>query len=210
MTSHARDRPNAGPDPTEDTGLDDLEVEGLLTRMAQGDANAAETLFPLVYREMHRIAHRLMTGERRSHTLQTTALVHEAWLRLRPTSGADARTRVHFLGLAARAMRRVLIDHARSKAAKKRAGGQRHGLFDDILERWDGNWTDLLALDDVLEKLGERDADLRLIVELRFYGGLTLEEIGAVLDLSVRQVHRRWTLARGWLRLALDTGDEAP
>ena len=185
-------------------GLEADEIRRLLERMARGDAEAAERLFPVVYRELHRIAHRLMVGERAGHTLQTTALVHEAWLRLKPTGDAGTNTRLHFLGLATRAMRRVLIDHARRKGAHKRDGGVRHSLLDDVLEQWGGDSDELLALDEALERLGARDPALRRVVELRFYGGLTLEEVGAVLGMTVRQVHRRWTLARGWLRLQLE------
>lgn len=187
--------------------LDDHEVETLLARMAAGDTQASEQLFPVVYRELHRIAHLLMSGERRGHTLQTTALVHEAWLRLRPTTSQTPETRVRFMGLAARAMRRVLVDHARRRAAKKRRAGDRRELLDDVLADWNVGGADLLELDDALDKLGEEDPQLKDLVELRFYGGLSLEEIAAALGLSVRQVRRRWTLARGWLRLRL-TGED--
>lgn len=182
----------------------DEEVGRLLAQMASGDESAAERLFPVVYGELHRIAHRLMRGERRSHTLQTTALVHEAWLKLCPQKDVTAEGRNHFLALATRAMRRVLIDHARRVTAKKRDGGERHSLLDSVLEGWDGNMSDLLALDEALDQLGEEDEVLRRIVELRFFGGLTLEETGAVLGMTIRQVHRRWTTARGWLRLQLE------
>lgn len=186
------------------------EVGRLLEQMASGDESAAERLFPVVYGELHRIAHRLMRGERKSHTLQTTALVHEAWLKLCPQKDVTAEGRNHFLALATRAMRRVLIDHARRVTAKKRDGGERHPLLDSVLEGWDGDMDDLLALDEALERLGAEDEMLRRIVELRFYGGLTLEETGAVLGMTIRQVHRRWTTARGWLRLQLEgEADEA-
>lgn len=185
------------------------EVGRLLAQMASGDEAAADRLFPVVYGELHRIAQRLMQGERRSHTLQTTALVHEAWLKLCPRKDVSAEGRNHFLALATRAMRRVLIDHARKVTAKKRDGGERHSLLDSVLEGWDGDVHDLLALDEALERLGAEDETLRRIVELRFFGGLTLEETGAVLGMTIRQVHRRWTAARGWLRLQLEGGNGA-
>jgi len=175
----------------------------LLDRINGGDAAAAEELLPIVYEELHAIAHRLMAGERRAHTLQTTALVHEAWLRL---NGADARyeNRRHFLRVAARAMRRVLVDHARRKRAAKRGGEDAPLPLDAALALYEENPVDLLALDEALEGLGRRDETLARIVELRFFAGLTLEEAGGVLGLTVRQVHRGWTFARGWLRRELE------
>lgn len=170
--------------------------------MASGDPDAAQLLFPLVQGELRAVARRLMRGERRNHTLQTTALVHEAWLRVAPSS-ASPESRAQFLRIAAESMRRVLIDHARRRAARKRSGGRRHDLFDAMLERWDRDATDLIALDAALDRLGALDEDLRRLVELRFFAGLTLEETGAVLGMTVRQVHRRWTFARGWLRCEL-------
>ena len=177
----------------------------LLRRMADGDEEAAEALFGVVYRQLHDIARALMAKERKGHTLQTTALMHEAWVRL---AGADAsyESRGHFLRIAARAMRRVLVDHARKRNTKKRGGQRAEPLLDDALAYWETNHTDLLALDEALVRLAENDEDLLHVVELRFFSGLTLEETGAVLGMSVRRVHARWTLARGWLRRELERG----
>ncbi len=180
-------------------------VSRLLERMAEGDAAAGHELYPQLFRELHGMAHRLMRGERHGHTLQTTALVNEAWLRFKPEASTP-ETRAHFMFLAARAMRQVLVDHARKRNAKKRDGGERHALFDDVLARWEGDPTELLTLDAALDRLGERDEALRRLVELRYYAGCTLEEAGNLMGMTVRQVHRRWTFARGWLRRELDKG----
>ena len=191
---------------------DGTDAAGLLARLAEGDENAAETLLPLVYDELHGIARRLMAGQNPGHTLQTTALMNEAWMRLSGREGSPYESQQHFLRVAARAMRSVLVDHARRRAAKKRGGDrQREALIHDAMGYWEQNHTDLLALDEALTKLGERDRELQHIVELRFFGGLTLEETGVVLAMSVRQVHRRWTLARGWLHetIAQDAGSDA-
>ena len=182
------------------------DVAELLERMGAGDSVASEALYSLVYRELHNVAHRLMRSERGNHTLQTTALVNEAWLKLKPAV-TTGETKGQFMGLAARAMRRVLIDHARKRGRKKRtAEGERLSLLDDVLARWDGDPTELLALDAALDRLDEHDQTLRKLVELRFFGGFTLEEAGQVLGMSVRQVHRRWIFARGWLHRELSKG----
>lgn len=183
------------------------DVAALLARMSQGDDEAGVALYPLIYRELHDVARRLMLGERKDHTLQPTALVNEAWLKLKPAV-TTAETRGQFMGLAARAMRRVLIDHARKRGRQKRsAAGERLSLLDDVLARFDGDPTELLALDEALDRLGERDETLRKLVELRFYAGFTLDEAGEVLGMSVRQVHRRWIFARGWLHRDLNRGE---
>ena len=187
--------------------MDAPDVEALLARLARGDAEAGEALFPLVYRELHGTAHRLMARERAGHTLQTTALLHEAWVRIAGGDAGRIQDRQHFVRLASRAMRNVLVDHARRRNAKKRAPPSREPLIEDALTYWDGNHTDLLALDDALERLGERDAELARIVELRFFGGLTLEETGAALGISPQKVHRGWSFARTWLRRELERGD---
>lgn len=190
-------------------GCEPDDVAGLLERMAEGDQAAREKLYPLIYRELHSVAKRLMRGERSNHTLQTTALVNEAWIKLKPAV-VTAETKGQFLGLAARAMRRVLIDHARKRGRKKRtAEGERLSLLDDVLARWDGDPTELLALDEALDRLNEKDRVLRQLVELRFYAGITLEEAGQVLGMTVRQVHRRWIFVRGWLHRELSKGSDA-
>ena len=171
--------------------------------MTGGDTGAAEELLPIIYDELHRVAESLMAGERRNHTLQPTALIHEAWVRL---AGADCSfdDRAHFLRVAARAMRRALVDHARRKKASKRGDGQAPLPLDHALVVWEHSPVDLLALEEALERLGENDEELLRIVELRFFAGLTHEETGDALSLTERQVRLGWTSARGWLRRELE------
>jgi RNA polymerase sigma factor (TIGR02999 family) len=141
----------------------------LLRRMIDGDASAATELLPLVYRELHVIAERLMAGERREHTLQPTALIHEAWLRLMGGADLSYEDRGHFLRVAARAMRRVLVDHARARKTAKRGEGRAPVPLPEALAGWEQDQTDLLALDEALERLAERDEQLLRVVELRFF-----------------------------------------
>jgi len=172
----------------------------LLRRLTDGDAQAGDELFGLVYGELHRIAEKLMAGERPDHTLQATALIHEAWLRLAGGTQVPVKDRAHFLRLAARAMRHVLVDHARGRGREKRGGGRVPLPLDEAVAHFEQSQTDLLALDEALTRLGEHDEQLLRIVELRCFAGLTLEETGEVLGLTVRRVHAGWTFARGWLR----------
>lgn len=169
----------------------------LLRRMAAGDAAAAGELLPLVYQELHRLAQQLMRGERRDHTLQATALLHEAWLRLAEPGGAyDDRT--HFLRVAARAMRHVLVDHARARAAHKRAGGARLDVDAAALAGCDDGHS-LLAVDEILGRLHALDPQLGQLVELRFFGGLDNAAVAENLGVSLRSVERGWRLARAFL-----------
>ncbi len=177
----------------------------LLIRMEAGDETAAAELLPVVYDEMRRIAKRLMVDERRNHTLQTTALIHEAWMRLGDSSRYEDRR--HFLRVAARAMRNVLVDHARAKRATKRGGGKPTAPLDDALAAYEAKDIDVVALNEALEKLGESDPELLRIVELRLFGGLTMKETGEVVGKTLRQVDRAWTFARGWLRRELEGGE---
>ncbi len=178
----------------------------LLVRMAGGDARAATELLPILYDELHGLARRLMSDERRNHTLQPTALLHEAWLRLAGTASEGYVDRTHFLRVAARAMRQVLVDHARTKRAAKRGGGRVEARLDDALAYWEQDHTDLLALDEALKRLAEKDPQLLDIVELRFFGGLTAEETAKALHLTERKVRLGWSFARGWLRRELQRG----
>ncbi|MDJ0520692.1 MAG: ECF-type sigma factor [Planctomycetota bacterium] len=178
----------------------------LLARMGDGDEDAGHELFELVSGELRSIASKLMAGERKSHTLQTTALVNEAWMRLAGGANLSAESRGHFVRLASRAMRRVLVDHARKRGARKRQGHRAEPLLDDALQYWDERQTDLLALDEALDRLGERDDDALRVVELRFFSGLTLKEVGAVLGMTERQAGLAWTFARGWLKRELERG----
>ena len=178
-------------------------VTALLMAWHAGDSAAADRLFPLVYDELRRIAHRYLNGERPGHTLDTTALVHEAYLRLVDQTRTPWADRFHFFGVAARLMRRVLVDYARQHRAEKRGGAPtRVSLTDDMLAVEQRADT-LLALDDALNRLTEIDDRLSRVVECRFFGGLTEEETAAVLGVTPRTVRRDWTKAKDWLHGAL-------
>jgi RNA polymerase sigma factor (TIGR02999 family) len=177
------------------------EVTRLLEQASSGDAGARATLFDVLYRELRRLAESAMRAERSNHTLQPTALVHEVFLRL---SGNQSRfeSRAHFLGVAASAMRRVLVDHARSRNAQKRGSGATLVTVDDLddLPQPASEDVDLVVLDDALSRLTALDARQGQIVELRFFGGLSVEETAAVVGVSGRTVKREWQLSRAWLR----------
>jgi RNA polymerase sigma factor (TIGR02999 family) len=175
----------------------------LLTRWSDGDEAAGEEAMELVYGELHRVAQAYMRRERRDHTLQPTALVHEAFLRLCEGVSISWTDRAHFFRLAARAMRRILTDHARKVRAAKRGGGAKVPLRESKLTI-DGPQLDVLALDEVLRRLAVLDARQATIIELRFFGGLTVEETARALDLSPITVKRDWRSARAWLKSELD------
>jgi RNA polymerase sigma-70 factor (ECF subfamily) len=164
----------------------------------QGDAEALDALVPLVQRELHDIARRCMAGERVGHTLQPTALVNEAYVRLVDVRRVNWQNRAHFLAMAARVMRRVLVDSARSRRAKKRGGEVLRVTFDEGLPVADDQ-PDLLALDDALQALARMDARKSQVIELRFFGGLSVEETATVLSVSADTVLRDWRLAKAWL-----------
>ncbi len=170
--------------------------------MAAGDLDAAEQLLPIVYQELHQLARRLMGNERASHTLQATALLHEAWLRL-AEPGGDYVDRGHFLRVAARAMRHVLVDHARARAAHKRGNGLRVDLDAEALAAPD-DAASLLAVDETLARLHALDPQLAQIVELRFFGGLDNPSVAESLGISLRSVERGWRTARAFLIRDLD------
>lgn len=180
----------------------ETEVTLLLQRMSDGDPMAARELIPLVYRELHSLARGKMSDQPDEHTLGATALVHEAYLRL---AGAGGRweSRRHFLRIAAKAMRSVLVDHARRKGAEKRGGGMAREPLDDLCAMYEERSVDLIALDDALEELTEKDEQLGRIVELRFFGGLENAQVAEVLDCSTRTVERGWRTARSWLSSSL-------
>ena len=184
------------------------ETERLLRDLEAGDAEAAERLLPLVYDDLRRLAGKLMASERRQHTLQPTALVHEAWLRLAGQSQSGVQSRQHFLRLAAMAMRRVLVDHARGVGAAKRGHGQRVTLHSEDLAALQAP-ADVLVVDEALARLATADPELAQIAELRVFGGLEHREIAAVLKLSLRSVERHWRIARAWLIDALQEGSGA-
>ena len=172
----------------------------ILNRAQAGDANAASELLPLVYEELRRLAAGKMANEAAGHTLQPTALVHEAWLRL--TGGAQASTwngRAHFFGAAAEAMRRILIERARQKAAVKRGSGWERVNLEKVDIASDANSDTILFVNEALEKLQSEDPKAAELIKLRFFGGLTLEESGEVLGFSERTAKRCWAFARAWL-----------
>ena len=171
-----------------------------------GDEPALSALIPLVERELHRIAQRCMAGERVGHSLQATALVNEAYLRLIDTRQMDWQNRAHFLAMAARVMRRILVDSARAKRNQKRGGGGvRITLHDDLLVPGDTS-LDLVALDDALQTLAKMDERRSQVIELRFFGGLTVEETATVLKVSPDTVMRDSRLAKAWLAGELSGG----
>jgi RNA polymerase sigma factor (TIGR02999 family) len=174
-------------------------VTGLLVAWRQGDEAALEGLIPRVERELHRIARRCMAGERAGHSLQATALVNEAYLRLIDARHVNWQDRAHFLAMSARLMRRILVDWARSKLYQKRGGGAVKVTFDDWLPAADERGQDLVALDDALQALSKFDERKSKVVELRFFGGLSVEETAAVLNVSPDTVMRDWKMAKAWL-----------
>ena len=182
------------------------DVTALLIELRDGDRDALDRLFPIVYAELHRIAHAQLGRERDGHTLSATALVHEAYFKLVDVTRVEWRDRTHFLSMAARAMRRILIDYARMQGRLRRGGDhQRVTLDDGVIAAADQQADTLLALDIALEQLGQLNERLARLVECRFFGGLTEEDTAAVLGVNVRTVRRDWVKARGWLERALSS-----
>jgi RNA polymerase sigma factor (TIGR02999 family) len=176
------------------------DVTALLRAWSNGDPEAGERLLPIVYGDLRRKAARLLRGERRDHTLDPTALVHETYLRLVEQRGADWRCRAQFFGVAAQAMRRILVDHARRHGARKRGGSWDRITLDETRRAWPGERdVDVLALEDALGELATLDPDKVRLVELRFFAGLSLEETAEVLGVSPSTISREWRLARAWL-----------
>ncbi len=170
----------------------------LLRAWSSGDRSALDKLAPIVYDELRRLAHHYLNGERSDHSLQTTALVHEAYLRLVDYRRMRWENRAHFFAASAQLMRRILVDHARRRNLK-RGGGVRHLSLDDVAIVGGDRANDLVALDDALNALGQMDARKVRVVELRFFGGLSVEETAEVLDVSGVTVMRDWNTARAWL-----------
>ena len=175
------------------------DVTQLLIAWRDGDQAALEQLVSVVYGELHHIARLCMAGERAGHSLQPTALVNEAYLRIINTQRVDWQNRQHFLSMAARQMRRVLVDFARAKEFDKRGGNAVHVTFDHDIPVVREPGRDLVALDDALEALARVDPRKAKVVEFRFFGGLSVEESARVLDVSVETVMRDWKLAKAWL-----------
>jgi len=175
-------------------------VTQLLVAWGDGNVAARDQLMPLVYEELHRLAHRYMGRERIDHTLQTSGLVNEAYLRLIDQSQVRWQNRAHFFGIAAQMMRRILVDYARSRGYAKRGGTARHVSLDEAAIVSEERAADVVALDGALKGLAEFDLRKSRIVELRFFGGLSIEETAEVLEVSPGTVMRDWTLAKAWLR----------
>lgn len=175
------------------------EVTQLLRAWSDGDKGALERLAPLVHKELHRLARRYMAGERPGHTLQVTALVNEAYLRLIDASQMRWQNRAHFFGVAAQLMRQILVDFARSRQSQKRGGEVIQVPLDEALVVTKEKEADLVALDDALKALAAIDPRRSRLVELRFFGGLSVEETAEVLKTSPRTVLREWSLAQAWL-----------
>lgn len=178
-------------------------VTALLLEWQEGNPNAFDELFPLVYDELKRIANSYLQRERSDHTLVATALVHEAYLKLADSPSMTWHNRLHFVRVAARAMRRILVSYARQQQAQKRGGQHVHVTLTDVA--LPTPTEDMLALDEALDRLAEVNPRLRDVVELRYFGGLTAEETGAVLQVSRETVTRDWKKAKAWLYRALRT-----
>ena len=174
-------------------------VTDLLVAWSGGDTQALEKLMPLVHGELRRLARRQMAGERQGHTLQTTALINEAYLRLIDLTRVRWQDRAHFLAISARLMRRILVDHARSRRYAKRGGGAALVVFDEALVVTSGARPDLVALDDALQALAAVDSRKSQVVEMRFFGGLSVDETAEALGVSPETVMRDWRLAKVWL-----------
>jgi RNA polymerase sigma factor (TIGR02999 family) len=179
-------------------------VTELLTSWRAGDAAALEALIPVVYDELHRLAHHYLRGERRGHTLQSTALVNEAYLRLVSQGPGQIGDRAHFIGVAAHLMRQILVDYARAQHAAKRDGGRRIAL-EEALHPLQVEDVDVIDLDKALKGLEQLDEKQSRIVELRFFGGLSIEDTATLIGLSPATVKREWAMAKAWLSRELGT-----
>jgi RNA polymerase sigma factor (TIGR02999 family) len=175
------------------------DVTQLLVDWGRGDKQALDALMPLVYDELHRIAARYLRRERQGHTLQTTALINEAYLRIVDQRNVNWKNRSQFFGVAAQMMRRILVDHARSHLYAKRGGGAQKLTLDEAIATPGKRDLDLVALDDALTSLAQIDPQQSRIIELRFFGGLTIDETAAVLAISPATVKRDWNMAKAWL-----------
>ena len=191
---------------------DETPVTGLLLAWQRGDARAADELVPLVYAHLRGIAANRLHAERDGHTLQPTALVHEAWLRLMRQHGADWQNRSQFYAIAAQIMRRILVDHARRRLASKRGDGAAMLDIDELADVIASPMPDdrLVALNVALEQLSALDERQARVVELRFFGGLSVEETADVMTLSPTTVKREWATARAWLFRAVQDGPPSP
>lgn len=175
------------------------EVTQLLERWSGGDRAALDELIPIVYDELRKMARRCMNGQGVGHTMQTTELIHEAYLRLAPSHDKDWKSRSHFFGVAAQAMRHILVDHARSKNRLRRGGPQQRVTLTDQTAVLDTRSDEILALEDALMRLFKLDERKGRIVEMKFFGGLNFEEIAEVMQISVITIKRDWSFSKNWL-----------
>jgi RNA polymerase sigma-70 factor, ECF subfamily len=178
-------------------------ITQILQKWSEGDENALETLIPLVYQELHRLAHRALARNSSGNTVQTTALVHEAYLRLIDAGEINWQSRTHFYAVSATLMRNILVDFARARLAQKRGGEVQHVELDEALDFSPNKSENLVALDDALKELSKLDERQSRIVELRFFGGLTEQETADVMKISPATVRRDWQMARAWLHREL-------
>ena len=183
------------------------EVTQLLGDWSGGDEGALDKLIPLVQPELHRLAHHYMSRERAGHTLQTTAILNEAYLRMVDNTKPLWQNRTHFVAAAAQLMRRIMVDHARERYSLKRGGGALKVTLDEAALVTETRSQELLDLDEALERLAAQDARKSQIVELRYFGGLTVEETAEFLKMSQRTVEREWTAAKAWLYRELSEGE---
>lgn len=195
--------------PEASPGSEQQPVTQLLQEVHAGDQDAASELVRILYRELHRLAERAMRRERQDHTLQPTVLVHEAYLQLLQTDKIDWQNRAHFLALASNTMRRVLVDHARAAKADKRPGGHQQVELNSRVQIAEQQ-IDVLNLNEAMNRLDAFDHRLAQVVEMRFFGGLSFEEIADSLDVSVRTAKRDWALAKSWLYTELGGDPAAP
>ncbi len=175
------------------------QITALLVDWSKGDQIALERLMPLVYDELRSMARRYMRQQPAGHTFQTTELIHEAYLKLAKQGEQEWMNRAHFFGVAAKAMRHILVDYARSKSSQKRGGWQERVVLSDAADSSSDKFTDIVTLDDALNTLAKLDERKSRVVELRYFGGLKTEEIAAVLNISPETVKRDWRFARTWL-----------
>jgi RNA polymerase sigma factor (TIGR02999 family) len=182
------------------------EITGLLTRWSQGDEHALDSLTPMVYRDLRKVAAHLLRSERSGHTLQPTALVNEAYVKLAGSAKILWQNRTHFFAVAARVMRQILVDYARSHQRAKRGSGATPLPLDEALVFAPERSSDLLLLDEAVDRLAEVDPRKAKVVELRFFGGLSNEEIAETLQISSNTVMRDWNMAKAWLRREMESG----
>lgn len=185
---------------------DSADVTQLLMQASSGERAAVDALLPHVYKELRRLAGGYMKREREGHTLDATGLVHEAYMKLVDQSRVEWQNRSHFFGIAATAMRRILVDHARAKQADKRGGGFAHTELSDDLVGSDARREEVIAVDAALERLATWDPAKSRVIELRFFGGLSIEECADVMQVSIATVNRHWRMAKAWLHGELTRG----